>query len=96
MRGLLQAALLFAALLPLTLAVARGQTAAPPVAEVVVTAPEPRYVAPTLRDRIGRIWAPVFIDGQKAMTLRGERIAEEFHVIVEDYIERRFGQRVAA
>lgn len=64
MRGLLQAALLFAALLPLTLAVARAQTAAPPVAEVVVTAPEPRYVAPTLRDRIGRIWAPVFIDGQ--------------------------------
>lgn len=64
MRGLLQAVLLFAALLPLTLAVARAQTAAPPVAEVVVTAPEPRYVAPTLRDRIGRIWAPVFIDGQ--------------------------------
>ena len=64
MRGLLQAALLFAALLPLTLAVARAQTPVPPVAEVVVTAPEPRYVAPTLRDRIGRIWAPVFIDGQ--------------------------------
>ncbi len=35
--------------------------------------------------------APVFIDGQKAMTLRGEGIAEEFHKIVEDYIERRFG-----
>ena len=35
--------------------------------------------------------APVFIDGQKAMTLRGEGIAEEFHRIVEDYIERRFG-----
>ena len=64
MRGLLQAALLFAALLPLASAVASAQTAAPPVAEVVVTAPEPRYVAPTLRDRIGRIWAPVFIDGQ--------------------------------
>ena len=32
--------------------------------EVVVEAPEPRYVAPTLRDRIGRIWAPVFINGQ--------------------------------
>lgn len=32
--------------------------------EVVVTAPEPRYVAPTLRDRIGRVWAPVFINGQ--------------------------------
>jgi len=35
--------------------------------------------------------APVFIDGQKALTLRGEGIAGEFHKIVEDYIERRFG-----
>jgi (E)-4-hydroxy-3-methylbut-2-enyl-diphosphate synthase len=35
--------------------------------------------------------APVFIDGQKAMTLRGERIAREFETIVTDYIERRFG-----
>ena len=35
--------------------------------------------------------APVFIDGEKALTLRGEHIAEEFHRIVEDYIERRFG-----
>jgi predicted aspartyl protease len=32
--------------------------------EVLVTAPEPRYVAPTQRDRIGRIWAPVYIDGK--------------------------------
>jgi (E)-4-hydroxy-3-methylbut-2-enyl-diphosphate synthase len=37
--------------------------------------------------------APVFIDGEKAMTLRGEGIAQEFHKIVEDYIERRFGAR---
>ncbi|HEX5957167.1 MAG TPA: flavodoxin-dependent (E)-4-hydroxy-3-methylbut-2-enyl-diphosphate synthase [Hyphomicrobiaceae bacterium] len=35
--------------------------------------------------------APVFIDGKKALTLRGPRIAEEFKAIVEDYIERRFG-----
>jgi len=35
--------------------------------------------------------APVFIDGQKAMTLRGENIAREFHQIVENYIEKRFG-----
>ncbi len=35
--------------------------------------------------------APVFIDGEKAMTLRGEGIAQEFHRIVEDYIERRYG-----
>jgi predicted aspartyl protease len=34
------------------------------VEEVLVTAPEPRYVAPTTRDRIGRIWAPVMINGQ--------------------------------
>ena len=40
--------------------------------------------------------APVFIDGQKAMTLRGEGIAREFHQIVEDYIERRFGAGVPA
>jgi predicted aspartyl protease len=32
--------------------------------EIIVSAPEPRYVAPTLRDRIGRIWAPVHINGQ--------------------------------
>ena len=36
--------------------------------------------------------APVFIDGKKAMVLRGPRIAEEFKAIVEDYVERRFGQ----
>ena len=35
-----------------------------PLEEVIVTAPEPRFVAPTLRDRIGRVWAPVVINGQ--------------------------------
>ena len=35
--------------------------------------------------------APVFIDGKKAMTLRGENIAEEFEVLVQDYVEKRFG-----
>lgn len=34
------------------------------LSEVVIQAPEPVYVAPTLRDRIGRIWAPVKIDGK--------------------------------
>lgn len=34
--------------------------------------------------------APVFIDGKKAMTLRGEGIAEEFTRIVDDYVTRRF------
>jgi predicted aspartyl protease len=37
--------------------------------EVKVTAPEPRYVAPTLRDRIGRIWAPVTVDGKGPLRL---------------------------
>jgi (E)-4-hydroxy-3-methylbut-2-enyl-diphosphate synthase len=40
--------------------------------------------------------APVFIDGEKALTLRGEGIAQEFHKIVEGYIERRFGSVTAA
>ncbi len=35
--------------------------------------------------------APVFIDGQKAMTLRGPKIAAEFKDLVANYIERRFG-----
>ena len=37
--------------------------------------------------------APVFIDGAKAHTLRGERIAEEFQTIVENYVERRYGKQ---
>jgi hypothetical protein len=32
--------------------------------EVIVQTTEPRFVAPTRRDRIGRIWAPVLIDGK--------------------------------
>ena len=40
--------------------------------------------------------APVFIDGEKALTLRGENIAAEFHQIVENYIEKRFGAAAAA
>jgi len=39
--------------------------------------------------------APVFIDGEKALTLRGEGIAAEFHKIVESYVERRFGAAAA-
>ena len=35
--------------------------------------------------------APVFIDGEKAMTLRGDGIAQEFHKIVERYIEKKYG-----
>ena len=42
--------------------------------------------------------APVFIDGQKALTLRGPAIAAEFKTLVAEYIDRRYGEssRVAA
>jgi len=39
--------------------------------------------------------APVFIDGEKAVTLRGSAIAREFQTIVENYIEKRFGAQHA-
>jgi len=35
--------------------------------------------------------APVFIDGERALTLRGAGIATEFQALVETYIEKRFG-----
>ena len=37
--------------------------------------------------------APVFIDGKKVMTLRGDNIAQEFRQIVDDYIKRRYSAR---
>jgi (E)-4-hydroxy-3-methylbut-2-enyl-diphosphate synthase len=37
--------------------------------------------------------APVFIDGEKRMTLRGDAIAHDFQQVVETYIENRFGAR---
>ena len=38
--------------------------------------------------------APVFIDGQKAMTLRGDGIAEQFQDIVTEYVEKRYARKV--
>jgi (E)-4-hydroxy-3-methylbut-2-enyl-diphosphate synthase len=35
--------------------------------------------------------APVFIDGRKAMTLRGPTLVDDFKALVQDYIERRYG-----
>lgn len=40
--------------------------------------------------------APVFIDGEKRMTLRGENIAEAFQGIVEDYVQTRYPRRDGA
>ena len=36
--------------------------------------------------------APVFVDGEKTVTLRGERIAHEFVALIDDYVDRRFGR----
>ena len=36
--------------------------------------------------------APVYIDGEKALTLRGEHIAQEFQRIVLDYVQQRYGK----
>jgi (E)-4-hydroxy-3-methylbut-2-enyl-diphosphate synthase len=35
--------------------------------------------------------APVYVDGRKTVTLKGERIAEEFQAIVENYVRTRYG-----
>lgn len=40
--------------------------------------------------------APVFIDGEKRMTLKGAGIAEEFQGIVEDYVKNRYGSGSAS
>ena len=40
--------------------------------------------------------APVFIDGQKSMTLRGDAIAADFQRVVETYIQNRFGRTLVA
>ena len=50
-----------------TVTTATPATGTPPaddLTEISIAAPEPRYVAPTRRDRIGRIWAPVMINGK--------------------------------
>jgi len=38
--------------------------------------------------------APVFIDGQKAVTLRGDNIAAEFHAILNDYVATKFTRKI--
>jgi (E)-4-hydroxy-3-methylbut-2-enyl-diphosphate synthase len=40
--------------------------------------------------------APVFVDGQRSVTLKGDRIAEEFKQIVDEYVHRRYGALIAA
>ena len=37
--------------------------------------------------------APVYVDGEKTVTLKGEHIAEEFQALVEDYVQRTYGAK---
>jgi (E)-4-hydroxy-3-methylbut-2-enyl-diphosphate synthase len=39
--------------------------------------------------------APVYVDGEKTVTLKGEHIAAEFQQLVEDYVIRKYGERTA-
>jgi predicted aspartyl protease len=72
MQALRMLALFLLAQLPTLAAEAPGTAPAPAVpaaqeeelSEVLVQAREPRYVAPTQRDRIGRVWVPVLINGK--------------------------------
>jgi (E)-4-hydroxy-3-methylbut-2-enyl-diphosphate synthase len=38
--------------------------------------------------------APVYVDGRKTVTLKGERIAEEFQAIVEQYVQAKYRRRI--
>ncbi|NYE22563.1 flavodoxin-dependent (E)-4-hydroxy-3-methylbut-2-enyl-diphosphate synthase [Pigmentiphaga litoralis] len=40
--------------------------------------------------------APVYIDGERSLTLKGDHIAEEFQALVEDYVSRRYGAPATA
>ena len=40
--------------------------------------------------------APVFVDGVKVKTLRGDRIAEEFQAIVDDYVRTHYGNKAGS
>jgi (E)-4-hydroxy-3-methylbut-2-enyl-diphosphate synthase len=38
--------------------------------------------------------APVFVDGEKTVTLRGENIAQDFVTLIDEYVERTYVRRV--
>jgi predicted aspartyl protease len=80
-----------------------GEPAIPPatpaadsdtLSEVVIEAPEPVYVAPTLRDRIGRIWAPVSINGKGPFRLVLDTGASRSAVI--EHVAQKLGSEALA
>ena len=57
--------------------------------EILIQAPEPRYVAPTNRDRIGRVWVPVYLNGKGPFRLVLDSGATRSAVI--DSVAQRLG-----
>lgn len=82
--------------LSLVMMLAEAAAAVPqpvPLEDIAVTADEPRYVAPTRRDKIGRIWAPVLVNGKGPFRLVLDtgashsaltaRVAREIGIVVD-------------
>lgn len=61
----------------------RAPAAQDELQEIVVTAPEARYAAPTTRDRIGRVWVPVHLDGEGPFRLVLDTGAQRSAIIHE-------------
>jgi 4-hydroxy-3-methylbut-2-en-1-yl diphosphate synthase IspG/GcpE len=49
-----------------------------------------RQLSPTVGDQIFPAVAPVYVDGKLVRTLRGDHIAEEFHAMLEEYVDRTY------
>ena len=82
----------FLAIAPSSVPLAQtGATPAGMLPEVLVESSEPRYVAPTRRDRIGRIWAPVMIDGKGPFRLVLDTGAT--HSVVNNEVANALGIR---
>jgi predicted aspartyl protease len=81
------------------LALASAARAAAPdeqLSEAVVTAPEPLYVAPTTRDRIGRVWVPVRVDGKGPFRLVLDTGAQRSAMTTETVARLGLSQDLAA
>ena len=55
-----------------------------------------RATPSTKPSRIEEPKAPVYIDGEHALTLRGEGLVDEFKQILSDYVARTYGPGIAA
>ena len=70
---------------------AAGAVAAVRVAEEPAFSPPPLTPAPAFVPQAPAPASPVYVDGQKTVTLRGETIAEDFERIINDYVRSTYG-----